>query len=605
MRRVLADFTGAWQRRAVVFPIYIATRLIGLSLVAPLLSLVLAAALSLSGQTALTDQDIARFILSPLGFAAGLCTVAVFFTGSVLGFAVMAYDVRYAQPGAASALRQALGGILPRLPQVIGFAMLLTLRVLAVVAPFAVAGLAAASFLIGAYDINFYLSDRPSEFLTLAAIAAGLVLLLLAILIPRLLGWSVALHAVLFGGVAPVAAFSDSRQRIEGRRLTLLWELLLWLAVRTLLLLGIGAVFVWLAEAIPVLLGLGFRAGLTVVLALAGVWILCNIGVAAIALGALARLLDRRYDGRVAEALATPQFGATPRLAAIALVLLLVAGFGLGGVLLSRVDADQTVKVIAHRGAAGTRPENTLASIERAVEIGADWVEIDVQETADGEVVVVHDSDFMKMAGNPLKIWDATLADLDGIDIGSWFDPAYAGERTATLAEALEAVRDRSKLLIELKYYGHDVELEARTAAIVDALGMADQVAVMSLKYPAVQKMRELRPGWRTGVLAATAVGDLTGLEGDFVAVSAAQAGPKLAGAAAAAGKDLYVWTVNDPVSMSSAISMGADGLITDFPELARDVIAARAEMTAPERLALVLAERFGVTLTAPSDAAQ
>ncbi len=596
MRDVFTDFSGAWQRRAVVLPVYIATRLIGLAVVAPLLSIALAATLSLSGQSALTDQDIARFLLSPLGFLAGLTTLALFFAGAVIGFAVMTHDVRYAPPGATAALRQAQGGMMLRLPQVVVFAILLTLRILAYVAPVAVLALAAASALIGEYDINFYLSERPPEFLIFAGLAAGMVLVLLAVLLPRLLGWAVALHAVLFADVAPAASFAESRARMDGQRLPLLKDVIAWFVVRAGLMIGLGVVFVLLMQSLPVALGLGFRSSLTVFLALGGAWVLCNMAVAAVALGALARLLDRRYDGKVADPPPPKPLGASPRLAGLGLVLLLVAGFAMGSVLLSRVDGDQAVEVIGHRGAAGTRPENTMAAIVKAVEDGSDWVEIDVQETADGEVVVVHDSDFMKMAGNPLKTWDATMADLAEIDIGSWFDPAYADERTPTLAEALEAVRGRSKLLIELKYYGHDEQLEARTAQIVDELGMADQVAVMSLKYAAVQKMLGLRPAWRAGVLAATAVGDLTGLEGDFIAVSTAQAGPKLAQAAEAAGKDLYVWTVNDPVSMSSAISMGADWLITDYPDIARQVIAARAEMTAPERLALVLAERFGVS---------
>ena len=149
-----------------------------------------------------------------------------------------------------------------------------------------------------------------------------------------------------------------------------------------------------------------------------------------------------------------------------------------------------------------------MAAIEHGIEAGADWIEIDVQETADGKIAVIHDSDFMKIAGVDLKIWDATTQDLSQIDIGSRFDAAYAGERTPMLRDVLEQVRDRALLLIELKYYGHDVDLERRVAELVDAAGMGDQVAVMSLKYPAVQKMQALRPDWTTGVLVATGEAD-------------------------------------------------------------------------------------------------
>ena len=99
------------------------------------------------------------------------------------------------------------------------------------------------------------------------------------------------------------------------------------------------------------------------------------------------------------------------------LVLSLIAG-GIGLYLLQGVRGQGEVVVIAHRGAAGSAPENTLASVERAIDQGADYVEIDVQETADDQIAVLHDSDLMKVAGVDLKIWDATLERLAGIDIG-------------------------------------------------------------------------------------------------------------------------------------------------------------------------------------------
>jgi glycerophosphoryl diester phosphodiesterase len=149
--------------------------------------------------------------------------------------------------------------------------------------------------------------------------------------------------------------------------------------------------------------------------------------------------------------------------------------------------------------------------------------------------------------------------------------------------------------VIELKYYGHDQELEARVAALVDEFGMADQVALMSLSYPAIQKARAMRPDLRNGVLAATAVGDLAGLDTDFLAVNVGLASPKLIRAAHAAGKDVYVWTVNDPLTMSRLISQGVDGLITDEPAVAREVLADRAKLGTPERLLLWLVDRFGL----------
>ena len=254
----------------------------------------------------------------------------------------------------------------------------------------------------------------------------------------------------------------------------------------------------------------------------------------------------------------------------------------------------QPVTITAHRGAAGSAPENTVASIRAALDQGADWVEIDVQETADGEVVVIHDSDFMKIAGNPLKVWDATLQDISELDIGSWFGPNFSGERIPTLREILGMVRDRATLTIELKYYGHDEQLEQRVVDLVEAAGMADQVAVISLKYPALEKIRALRPEWPTGLLTARALGDLTAVDTDFLAVNTAIATRAFIRRAHAAGKKVFVWTVNDAVAMSIMVGRGADGLITDYPAVAREVLEYRAGLGAVERLLTDLSLAIG-----------
>ena len=324
------------------------------------------------------------------------------------------------------------------------------------------------------------------------------------------------------------------------------------------------------------------------------IWAMANLVLNAVSLAALARVIDRILPSTDRE-IEDPPHLAHPALGALVLSGLSAAGLIGGALVLDTVSPKDEVEIIAHRGGALHYPENTAAAIEHGIEAGADWIEIDVQETADGEVAVIHDSDFMKVAGVELKIWDTTLADLAEIDIGERFNPAFARERTPLLRDVLEQTRDRSKLLIELKYYGHDVALEQKVVDLVEAAGMADQIAVMSLKYPAVQKMRALRPDWRAGVLAATAIGDLVGLEGDFVAVSTVTATPRRIREADDADKAIYAWTVNDALGMSRMISRGVDGLITDDPATARKVLEVRAQLSAPERLLLSLADIIGL----------
>jgi glycerophosphoryl diester phosphodiesterase len=125
-------------------------------------------------------------------------------------------------------------------------------------------------------------------------------------------------------------------------------------------------------------------------------------------------------------------------------------------------------------------------------------------------------------------------------------------------------------VLIKLKYYGHQRRLEERVAKSVTRADMDREVATMSLDWNGVQRMRELRPDWPAGVLTARAVGDLATLDADFLAVAAGMFTPSLLWRAYAAGQQVFVWTVNTPELMRSFVLRGADGLITDRPEVAR-----------------------------------
>jgi glycerophosphoryl diester phosphodiesterase len=148
--------------------------------------------------------------------------------------------------------------------------------------------------------------------------------------------------------------------------------------------------------------------------------------------------------------------------------------------------------------------------------------------------------------------------------------------------------------MIELKYYGKDQNLEQRVVDLVEQADMVDDVSVMSLKYEGIQKVRKLRPDWTVGLLAAKALGNLAGLDADFLAVNMGMATPGFIHSAHRQGKKVFVWTVNDRVSMSRMMSLGVDGIITDEPELARQVLADRAGMSSLERLLIHTAVVLG-----------
>ncbi len=589
-----------------ILAVHLFFTLLGVAVLTPLFGLLVQGVLSLSGTAAVADQDIAYMLLSPFGLVAGIALVAIFLGIAALELGALQVIAQGAGQhpaiSAAAATRYALRKALPLLR----LTLELTLRVLAYLLPYLAAVGAVAWLLLTEHDINYYLSQHPAEFRYALFVTGLLTLVLVWLLGRRLLGWSMVLPLVLFGAAPPGDAFGESERVTTGEKTACLKLLLVWLALAVLLAL-IPALFLWITTGWLLSAGIGHLPTLLVLMGCIALgWSLLNFLVAALTLAGfalvIAALYQRLIPGQSKTAILEQLRIASIRrdgnlsVGAIAAIVIGVATVAViaGILLLRQVQVQDDVLVVAHRGAAGAAPENTLASVRRALDDGADWVEIDVQETRDGQVIVIHDSDFMKLAGNPLKVWNGDLAEISRIDIGSWFDPRFSAERAPTLQQVLETIRGRSKLVIELKYYGHDQQLEQRVVDIVEAAGMADNVVVMSLKLDGIKKLQALRPQWTTGLLAAKAVGDLTRLDVDFLAVNQNMASAGFIRRAHKAGKRVFVWTVNDGLSLSRWASMGVDGVITDEPALARDILGQRAQLNSAERLLLSVATLFG-----------
>jgi glycerophosphoryl diester phosphodiesterase len=449
---------------------------------------------------------------------------------------------------------------------------------------------------ISAYDINYYLTNQPPEFISAVLMAIPVAAAMAGTLIWFLSRWVMAMPLILFTDTTVHASFRRSAELTRGNHIRICMTLIFWALITAIVVavasIGLRAI---IAAIIPPI-----TAGLVVVVILALLalvfWSLVNMLVGAISVGVLAVGINTLTDKVLPDLAAVEPHpdGRPQRLGLILLVAATCAAAFTGWGLLQRALPDQTVTVIAHRGAAGVRPENTLSAVNEAIQQGADWIEIDVQETADGEVIVIHDSDLMKISGNPLKIWEATVDDLPEIDVGSWFDPTYSEERVPTLRDVLDVAKGSANVLIELKYYGHDDQLSARVAKIVEETDMVGNTAFMSLKPDQLAEMQATRPTWRSGLLAAVSLGDLSQFPVDFLAVNAATASSGFISRSHDAGKDVYVWTINDPLEMSLMIARGVDGLITDEPAIARAVIAQRAEMTTAQKMLLELAVLFG-----------
>ena len=230
--------------------------------------------------------------------------------------------------------------------------------------------------------------------------------------------------------------------------------------------------------------------------------------------------------------------------------------------------------VTAHRGGAKTAPENTLASLEAAINNLSDYAEIDVQETKDGELVLLHDNNLKRTTGVNWKIWETTLEEVKTLDAGSSFSADFAGEQVPTLREALELCRGRLELNIEVKNNHHNADVAVKTAEMITEMGMEDQCAISSMSYDFLKDVKEVNPQIRTGYIMSVAYGRVELLEyADFLSVHYDCVNERFMERAHEAGKEVHVWTVNSRKLMRRMKALGVDNIITDRPGVVREIL--------------------------------
>ena len=557
----------------------------------------------------IADVDIARFFITT---PAGIVTLIV---GTSMILAITALEIACLMgislgktKGVKFNTRGALRFGSARSLDVLRLIGHMVVRVLAGVAPFALAVGLVYLTLLREHDINYYLAQRPPEFIVASGIATLLGIGLVLLLLRAVARWALSMPLVLFEKVHPRRALGESATRTTGSHGLVLATLAVWaLAAITMTLVTAGLVNVLGRIVAPQLAGsLALLLLFIALLALLGTGLALAAGIVNISLFAL--LITGLYlrlgtpevsKSTVTEYASSGQRRLTSRgvAAIVAFAALGALSFALLAFLASREQ--KPALIIAHRGSSAAAPENTLAAFRLAAEQQSDFIELDVQESADGQVLVVHDSDLMKVGKDGTKIWEGLAAGLREIDIGSYKGAQFSSERLPTLAEALAVCKDRCRVLVELKSYGHNDRLEERVVQIVEEAGMEQDCVFMSLNHEMMRKLKAMRPSWRVGLLVAKVIGDPTELETDFLAVEARMATRSFVRRAHHDGKDVYIWTVNDPAWMLVALSRGVDGLITDKPEVARAVIERRAQMSDSQRFLVALMIRMGASTQA------
>ncbi len=555
-----------------------------------------------------SNEDIIQWALSPLGVSYILIVGSMAIIGSIVRFAglfqIIYQDIKRTPPSFFSVLNI----IVSKVPTLFKASVL---SILGAILLIIIAGGGVSlcyHIFLGEFDINYYLVNQPTEWIHFL-ISAGTWLIIWGFFTLYLLGRSfLALPAYIDCDISLISALKKAWE-ISGSQTIRLLRLLavsaaIWIftvfVFESSFLYAVTVVAEWVMDS---------SSGTRPLLFLAGGYILASqlmrVILGFLGFSFITSLVSKFYlentklytEGRPAPRLSelSSRFGSfilrwlKPVRIIVVISLFFVGSMFASGFVLSSIPSGEDVVISAHRGGPPPTPENTLAALEQAIAEGADFSEIDVQRTADGVVVLMHDLDLMRVANDPRRVTDVNFDEIRNIVQISEDNSPFTMKKIVTLNDFLEQSRGRINTMIELKYYNNDPRLVRDVVQIIQNLGMREEVLVMSMSLQALRELQNLDPEIKRGFVSAVAVGDLSRLPVQFLAVNQTQINSALIRSAHRQNMEVFAWTVNKSDDIVRMINLGVNGLITDYPAFTAEIRREISDMTIAERLMLNL----------------
>ncbi|RDB42318.1 glycerophosphodiester phosphodiesterase [Halomonas sp. DQ26W] len=582
--------------------------LLASSLLLPTVAWTLTGLLGRISQPVITNAELLDLLLTPTGILWSLAAIAMIFVvlflqqAGLILVAVRRRDNHYQLAFIAlwQTFRRA-PGLIGLVVFQVGAHLLLLLPLVLLLGWF-------YELIIGGMDSYYVLRVRPPEYWQYLAIATPLVMAWAFVAATLYFRWILALPIVTLEQKSPLAALARSRELTRDRK----GHVALVVLVLLLVIIALPFIASWIFDRIftPMLWWLPERNAVLIPAMLAYVtgYVLVTLAITFIGIAANALLsacLYLRLAHQEPRPTPPPPDAHPGRLAwGVELGVVLFA-LAQAWWIVNSFELRDDVTNIAHRGSSMAAPENTLAAIEQALMDRADYVEIDVKITADGEVVLYHDRSLQRLTGDPRNVRDLTLEELQAFDVGSWFGDAFIGERIPSLDEALQAVRGRSALMIDMKPDpgGELALVEAvlesirREAAAreqcFDMLspapsttrcgdpGVMGETRVAAMSPRVVQMVKEREPELRVTLLAQLVMPgtlerrgfDALGLRHNRITDNEIRLAREL-------GYEVHAWTVNDRGRMSQLIDLGVDAIITDYPDRLTELMQDRRELS-------------------------
>ncbi len=239
------------------------------------------------------------------------------------------------------------------------------------------------------------------------------------------------------------------------------------------------------------------------------------------------------------------------------------------------IERMSKMDVTAHRGASAYYPENTMSAFKGAKELGATYIELDIQQTKDGYIVVSHDPDLSRCAGFNKYIIESNYSELASLDLGSYFSARFKDEKIPLLEDAIIFAKENNmKLNIEFKPTGKEKDLEKDVIELIKTYDMEDNCELASGSYYVLENIKEIDSNIKTIYVMSLAIGDITLLDkADIFSIEESNINRELVNKIHSEGKKIYAWTINDEDSIDRMILLGVDNIITDQVELTNQKI--------------------------------
>ncbi|EEK85826.1 Glycerophosphodiester phosphodiesterase [Bacillus cereus ATCC 4342] len=235
--------------------------------------------------------------------------------------------------------------------------------------------------------------------------------------------------------------------------------------------------------------------------------------------------------------------------------------------------------IMAHRGYISKGVENTKEAIQGAIDAKADYAEIDVLQTKDGELAVIHDLKLKRLANANVHVSDLTMDELRQLTLSQ---DGFSGQ-ISTLDEIIKLAKGKIKLNIEVKLHGGEKDFVNKVLKAIKDNEFEKQCVIQTLHYPLIKEFKRANPDIKVGYILYASRANLKNVKADFYVAEEYMLNKKLVKEARKLNKPIYVWTVNDMESLQGYYKLNVDGIITDYPEDARETIKMLKEQEAEE----------------------